>query len=480
MRSYAWLSLLCLHCGLTPATNVTISDATAQSEQGIIGGTADNGKDPEIYGLILQTSQGMAICSSTLIGSRTLLTAAHCTEATQIYASNADDLMAAAHNPSQLLNVVEMRPHPQWDSQHNDAGYDVALLLLEHPVAQKPKQWNSTAIDSLVGKPIRMVGYGVQDDRQTSGEKMEVAQTFASIDSQFLKFDQSNGHGACFGDSGGPALYTFPDGVERVVGVTSFGEDQCQFNAYYTRLDTYDAFITQWLTEKETATCAQDGLCKQGCAMPDIDCVCGADGTCSAQCPDSSLDPDCDKDCGANKLCAVGSCATPDPDCVAPGDTCDNKNQCPGRECRTDDQHDNYYCSAKCDSKTACPDNLVCTSGYCLYAQLPEADLGEKCTKGKTYCTGGGAVCAKSVCVMGCESDSDCDKTQLCSGKDGTQRYCEDKPKTPDPSTAPQAKTPDNATTTDATKQGCAQTSGGSLWIVLAALSLLLRRRARA
>ena len=43
--------------------------------------------------------------------------------------------------------------------------------------------------------------------------------------------------GTCFGDSGGPAFWTEPDGSEILVGVTSWGDAQCVAAGFNYRVD---------------------------------------------------------------------------------------------------------------------------------------------------------------------------------------------------------------------------------------------------
>lgn len=475
-----------LGCGPGETGSITASNVVAQSEQGIIGGKPAGTDDPEIWGLRIEMPGGEAICTATLIGAKTLLTAAHCVEGVSaLYATNQNNMFAVAQ--SQWVDVVDTRQHPNYNPNNTSSGSDIALVELAHTVTSKQKQWNMAKIDGFEGKPVRLVGYGVREDRQTSGEKYEVEQTFANIDSALIEFNQRNGKGGCFGDSGGPALHTFADGVERVVGVTSFGEDQCQYSSFYTRVDTYASFITQWLSEKETPTCNRDGLCKSsGCATPDIDCLCPSDGTCNATCPDPTADPDCDPKCGDDGVCATGSCATPDPDCKALGEACESKNECPGRECKTDPQSPDYYCSQKCDTTNVCPKSFECKKGFCLKAQLPEADRDEPCTKGKTFCVDGNVcVGSPSKCQPGCESDSDCGLNLVCKGKDGAQKYCIDgtTQQTTNTTNTSQGKTQATNTPTNTTETtngtGCAQTDASAAWLVLASLLFVARGRRR-
>jgi secreted trypsin-like serine protease len=53
-------------------------------------------------------------------------------------------------------------------------------------------------------------------------------------------------HKTCNGDSGGPAFMTI-DGVETLVGVTSYGFIFCLGDGFDTRIDLYNSFIAQYL-----------------------------------------------------------------------------------------------------------------------------------------------------------------------------------------------------------------------------------------
>ena len=46
--------------------------------------------------------------------------------------------------------------------------------------------------------------------------------------------------GTCYGDSGGPAFWTKPDGNEVLVGITSWGDAQCVSSGFNYRVDILD------------------------------------------------------------------------------------------------------------------------------------------------------------------------------------------------------------------------------------------------
>ncbi len=465
--------------------------------QAIYGGT-QAANDPAVFGLAISIPGGQATCTATLIGQRTLLTAAHCAEgATEIWATNKT---AFTQNDADYIEVTSSLIHSGWAGDPGENSDDLALLLLKNAVTTTPKQWNMQASNVPDGKTVRMVGYGV-DENGNAGTKKQSAQVIDAVTTHLLHFDQRNGHGVCQGDSGGPVFSTGADGVERVVGVASFvsanapGQDACAIAGAHTRVDVYSSWITAWMVKNETPTCARDGLCKQSCTTPDLDCTCAADGQCTTACADPSFDPDCGANCGADGVCSASTdvCPAPDVDCKAQGALCTKPTECPGRVCTNDAQHKATYCSVACSAAVACPSGFECMSKVCRKEQQPEKDPGEDCEKDVDYCTAY-TVCAgkPATCVEECASDDDCTEDKYhCPGKDGALEFCvasevkdtESKTgsgtdKAPAPAgTAPTARTPEQPVAPAA--GGCSSARPSNAWLVLACFGFILGRRRR-
>ena len=489
------LSIVCSLLVGTACVNPSFDDSEINfsgveaSTQSIYGGTATSG-DPQVYGLRMVYSNAEGACTATLIGARTLLTAAHCADgvigqSVQILAINGPKLYS--NDDTDYIEITEKRVHTGWGGNPGENADDLALLLLEHTVTVPPKPWNLSASNVGSGKPVRMVGYG-NTETGGSGSKKETAQEIDQVTTHLLHFDQRNGHGVCQGDSGGPVFATGTDGVERIIGVASFVSGGCDYAGAHTRVDAYAAWITTWLQEKETPTCARDGLCKQGCQTPDIDCTCGADGQCTTACSDPTLDPDCGKNCAKDSVCSeTGTkCAVADPDCAGLGEYCSKPIQCPDRMCTNDSQHEDYYCSTACSTTVKCPAGFECSNKVCKKEKQPEAEPGEACTKGDTWCTQYTECLGKpTTCVETCESDGDCtEQNYACTGKDGDKKFCVAKKEAEQPKEPPKQNptTPTTGLTpagTPAPVMGCASAPVSNLWLVLAAMTFVVSRRRR-
>jgi secreted trypsin-like serine protease len=209
------------------------------------------------------------VCSGTLIHPRVFLTAGHCTDGwegtgvTSFWVNFDQDAL----NEATLLEVEQVITHPGywWGPQSNP--HDVGVLILAEPVsgitpANLPE---AGFLDQLrkQGKlrqgreeaDFTVVGYGgtldwpppeiyYEDQRQVAYSEFQALLKSWLLMSQ----NQATGDGGtCFGDSGGPAFWTEPDGTEILVGITSWGDANCVATGFDYRVDIPDTldFIDQ-------------------------------------------------------------------------------------------------------------------------------------------------------------------------------------------------------------------------------------------
>jgi secreted trypsin-like serine protease len=224
----------------------------------IIGGQTVSADDV-IAATTVMVTNGNFICTGSIIAEDTVVTAAHCT------AAQAQDLriVFSRQMPDDLTTVTDtvhdiygFVANPGWQGkqskgvdQHDIAvirfkgnlpsGYSVATLLSESTTLTK-------------GETVTLAGYGITDAASQAG-----AGLLRKVDVQVLKklgkteevLDQSEGVGACHGDSGGPAFATI-DGRLLLWGVTNRGypdtaPDDCVHESVYTRITAYSDFIDQ-------------------------------------------------------------------------------------------------------------------------------------------------------------------------------------------------------------------------------------------
>lgn len=374
------------------------------SQQPIFGGTLSVGDDAVF---MIETPTGL--CSAALIAPRTLLTARHCfAPGEPIHAANVPGTASA--------ESVEAQTHLQWRPDGGDP--DLALVFLDTAPAVTPLVWNWWSKPRQLrpgADRIRHIGYG-RTENSSSGTRRTVTVALNSAGESLYDIAVYSGdpqHGICFGDSGGPAMLLPADGgAESVIGVhTGLDSPQCGAG-YSTMLSPYRDFVESWLTTHEDAGCWRDARCVNGCAPVDPDCACARDGVCGADCYDFD-DPDCPAACGFDGECSSLPCPLRDEDCELPGGRCQQREQCPGRECITDPQHPNKYCSQSCSG--GCPDEMACDLArqLCIKLQLPVVADGAPCADGQALCREG-AQCLGGACTALCTSNLDCPTNHHC------------------------------------------------------------------
>lgn len=227
--------------------------------------------------------EGQSICTGSLLSDDTVLTAAHCVPSEKEFKSVAlyvifnRDLNAMQRTDVRLVTSSVVHPEYEKSTGPSDthdvailrfagtkaSGYDIAQFLDDETVLKQ-------------GMSVTLAGYGLNE---TDGVNTKNDNTLRRVNVQIYdKFgnheiilDQTQGKGACHGDSGGPAFIEI-NGVQHLWGITSRGAgkngvDDCSLASIYTKVKSERAFIegaVLQLSKKQSFGSSSEGLNGEG------------------------------------------------------------------------------------------------------------------------------------------------------------------------------------------------------------------------
>lgn len=220
--------------------------------------------------LYLATQEGLVnFCTGSLIDSDVVLTAGHCiadfAEEIGVPQEEVIHYIGVGFGPKivksledeslSLIAVKAAKVHPDYkvgsvQNALDEPMKDVALLKLESPA---PKGFTAVKLNSdasLVqkGDVLILAGFGLVDGvKKTNAvglNKVDVTVTEPDLTATQFSYETVDGKTACGGDSGGPAFRQNAEGAFVLVGVTSWGDNQCKKFGTYTKVSAIYDFVS--------------------------------------------------------------------------------------------------------------------------------------------------------------------------------------------------------------------------------------------
>jgi secreted trypsin-like serine protease len=263
MKKHLLLLSLFLSAGCNPRVHETALSSTTETNSIVGGQIADN----EIFAkhVVAIHNEGLGYwCTGTLISRDTVLTAAHCIDP----ATESSYTIHFGKNPRTFetitRNVAAVMVNAGYNANAYEDRKDIGIIRFDGglPTGFEPMPLPTVQDFTHIGNTFYAAGYGTVTARtdipRGSGSLRYTTQTFLEghitpTQTQFL-VDQRNGHGICYGDSGGPAFVRI--GNRRVViGIASAiystdtaakkknDFDLCRYSAIYTNVIYYMDWI---------------------------------------------------------------------------------------------------------------------------------------------------------------------------------------------------------------------------------------------
>jgi hypothetical protein len=215
--------------------------ATAEARSPIVHGDADT-----IHDAVVALLGPYHACSGTIVATRPpdlyVLTAAHCVAPV---APSDPEIVAIGpdyERPDASFAIEDCQPHPDYDGEVRDFAMCRAVGADE----DTPFIEAQAEADGLApGTSVLHVGYGTTGPGRPNSLRLAVLGELDAVDELLLWYAQAEA-GPCAGDSGGPQLST--RSPERVVGVSSFGDESCNVYGASGRVAAvYASFIEPYL-----------------------------------------------------------------------------------------------------------------------------------------------------------------------------------------------------------------------------------------
>lgn len=258
----------------------------------VVGGTDLSSADPISHFVVgLYDEKSGFMCTGSLIREDLVLTAAHCVDGAASNIVVIFDVNFAAYdakNVKVLRKATHAKVHSDYKTQNSSSidWHDIAVIQFTGGLPEGYKPVQILADSSLLKRDsvMHVAGYGatgveLEEVKAKKDKKfrdaLDSGDVFCSdksltycfrlnfLGSEHLRHtevsieglseteimtNESNGHGTCVGDSGGPMLHSSEGGF-LLAGITSRGSEMCNGPAIYTSVAAHKTWIEQALSE---------------------------------------------------------------------------------------------------------------------------------------------------------------------------------------------------------------------------------------
>lgn len=264
-------------------------------------------------------------CTATLVAPDVVLTAAHCVEGVD----SPMFLVGESFLPPEVrFRATEVHVHPEYRGSSGGMAsppFDLAVLIIDGDTEAEGLEPIPVNMEerSLLGEIIQSVGYGAVEEGGGgfNTRRYWTTQDVISEAPAVYTVSDAGESGLCYGDSGGPMLWTVPGQGPTIMGVASaIDSDTCLGNGLYARTDIAAEWLEEFLDEGPCEGETYEGRCQGDMAVwcdeeeifyhvcSDFGWECGEDDEglhrCMPPCRDETFDGRCRGDLAV--WCAEG------------------------------------------------------------------------------------------------------------------------------------------------------------------------------
>jgi len=245
------------------------SSCTCGRANKIVGGVeTDENEYPWQVGLLQSSSPGMPFCGGSLISSKEVLTAAHCTVGGYAnYVVLGEHDVNNANDGQKVVRVCSRKDHPSYNSRNEDNDFSVLTLCESvaftndiRPVCLPPSSgsnydnvnavvsgWGTLSSGGSRPSTLMEVTVNTMTNSQCTGSS--TAYSSSDITSNMLCASAPN-KDSCQGDSGGPLVTETGGNQYTLIGVVSWGFGCAQSNApgVYSRVTSQLSWINDQIS----------------------------------------------------------------------------------------------------------------------------------------------------------------------------------------------------------------------------------------
>lgn len=248
-----------------PQNQNPTSNLIETADSAIIGGSVVQAGDKitESIVAVYDASEGQ-LCTGSLLPNNLVLTAAHCVGAYKEEMYIFFDLSLSAKSERRQVDKLEISPYWATRQRKEKNTGDIAILHFTGtvPAGYKPATFLPASQKSALkrGTTVVLAGYGITNGVTGEGAgtlkmtSVKVEDPLYSVSE--VKLNQTEGTGACHGDSGGPA-YVVLNGKYYLWGITSRGvhdeNNDCSKYSAYTSALYYKVWINRMAQKLSTS-----------------------------------------------------------------------------------------------------------------------------------------------------------------------------------------------------------------------------------